>query len=97
MSQVLMLWCLSIILSAATIVHCVVFGVCNVPDFIVLLLMFIMLFSPFLWIVLPPPLHSFACWSFVGGGRLLDGCFGQKLYSSSTLIVFPKLIHFCSF
>jgi len=47
-----------------------------------------MLFSPFLWLVLPLPLHSFACWSFVGGGRLLVGCFGQKLYLSNTFIAF---------
>ncbi len=30
--QVLMLWCLLIILSAATIVHRVVFGVCSILD-----------------------------------------------------------------
>jgi hypothetical protein len=28
---------------------------------------------------------------------LLVGYFGQKLYPSSTFIVFAKLIHFCSF
>jgi hypothetical protein len=92
-----MSWCLSTILSVATIVHCVVFGVCNVLDIHCVPTSVHHVVFPLLMASTTPTLAFFACWSFVGGGRLLVGYFGQKLYPSSTFIVFAKLIHFCSF
>jgi len=56
-------------------------------------LMFIMLFAP-LWLVLPLPLHYFASWSFIGGGRLVVAKFQQKLLHFKYFHFFHKLVCF---
>ncbi len=73
--------------------HC-----CSLCCCYIMLVMFIVLFSLFLWLVLLLTLHYHVSWSFVGNERLLVACnFSKNFCILGVFDFFPKLCDFFSF
>lgn len=77
---------------------CSYYHCCSLCCCYIMLIMFIVLFSLFLWLVLLLALHYHVGWSFVINKRLLVACnFNKNFFILGMFDFFPKLCDFFSF